>query len=225
MSDSVPTRGAHQSSPECVELKPPAGHRRIAVVKYSSSVPGGTLSPPPTLLYSTLLSLSIDRSLLLRAPPEEQQMWGTVWVVEGSENVNGICVCLFVCFSLFCPFWLIWGWGNVTTELQWREHNSDVGCAGGKVWFGGFFVLFFFGLHSPTHPHISSLPFSQLINCGEYPVCMHDLVNLLLSLKINVYPGVRLPDVSPTRLRSVIKNNATWWGNWFVLSLTLASGL
>lgn len=35
---------------------------------------------------------------------------------------------------------------------------------------------------------------------------MHDLVNLLLSLKINVYPGVRLPDVSPTRLRSVIKN-------------------
>ena len=42
----LPTRGAHQVSPECVELKPPAGRRRIAVVKYSSSIPGGTLFTP-----------------------------------------------------------------------------------------------------------------------------------------------------------------------------------
>lgn len=38
--------GAHHFSPECVELKPPACRRRIAVVKYSSSTPGGTLSLP-----------------------------------------------------------------------------------------------------------------------------------------------------------------------------------
>lgn len=36
-----PTRGAYHFSPVCVELKPPAAERRIAVVKYSSSVSGG----------------------------------------------------------------------------------------------------------------------------------------------------------------------------------------
>ena len=210
MSDSVPTRGAHQSSPECVELKPPAGHRRIAVVKYSSSVPGGTLSPPPTLLYSTLL---YSPSLLTEACCFEPR--------QRSSRCEGLCewlrvpkmwtgfvfVCLFVFLSsvLFDLYedgetWLRSS-SDVSTTLMWGVPEERYGL--------GFFLFCFFGLHSPTHPHISSLPFSQLINCGEYPVCMHDLVNLLLSLKINVYPGVRLPDVSPTRLRSVIKNNAT----------------
>ncbi|KAG7234807.1 hypothetical protein INR49_003954 [Caranx melampygus] len=52
-------------TPECVELKPPAALRRIAVVKYSSSVPGGTLCVPTDRPLLLLL-------LLLRAPPEEQ---------------------------------------------------------------------------------------------------------------------------------------------------------
>lgn len=110
--------------------------------------------------WHTCPPLSIDRSLLLRAPPEEQQMWGTVWVIKGSENVNGIC-CIFgsvFFFLLFCPFWPIWGWGNVTTELQWREQLWCRVCRRKGRFFLGC-----------THPHTSSLPFTQLINCGEYP--------------------------------------------------------
>lgn len=56
-----PSGGPYLFTPECVELKPPAGRRRIAVVKYSSSVPGGTLFLPA------------DRPLLLRDPLEQQQ--------------------------------------------------------------------------------------------------------------------------------------------------------
>lgn len=40
---TLPTRGAYHFSPVRVELKPPAAERRIAVVKYSSSVSGGAL--------------------------------------------------------------------------------------------------------------------------------------------------------------------------------------
>jgi len=123
-----PTRGAHQFSPQRVELKPAVGHRRIAVVKYSSSVPGGTLF------------LSTDRPLLLWAGSRGEQ--GTVLIALN------VLQCQFLGCFRFCNFfppWPLRWWGHVTTELQ-------RGYPGGKVGFG------FECTHSSLPPPLLPLP-------------------------------------------------------------------
>lgn len=102
--------------------------------------------------WHTCPPLCIDRSLLLRAPPEEQQMWGTVWVIKGSENVNGIC-CIFGSVFFFFSSVLsdLYEDGETWLRSSSDVSNSDVGCAGGKV---GFFWV------APTH----TPPPSPLLN-------------------------------------------------------------
>lgn len=132
----VPTRGAHQLSPKCVELKPPAARRRIGLFKYSSSAACGT----------TFSSLLTDPccSEPRHWSRQNVRLYGRLWWRA----------CKWVCSYFYFLFWML-----VTGLTCWNMDERDHGAPPVTWGFPGGWVCqrrgrFWAWMYPPAPPRL-----------------------------------------------------------------------